>query len=246
MTNQRLRVIQLRALLVIAILAGWEALARSGLLFRDVVPSLVDIGHALISLLADPAYYFHLGWTLMEIVAALGLGAVTGLAAGLLLGANRFLGRAFIPFVYYLGSTPKLVFFPVMILFFGVGPASKIALGVLSCFFPVALSTAAGVREIDRVFVRVGRSFRARPRHMISKIYVPALRQPIINGLRLGLGITVIATLLAETKLSNRGLGHLISQAFTAFDMPQMYALLITAFALAIGANALLSRLARN
>ena len=243
--NARMLVLWLRTAIVVAILSGWEALARSGLLFRDVVPSLLDIGRALILLLADPAYYFHLAWTVMEIGAALALGALSGLAAGLLLGANRFLGRAFIPYIHYLGSTPKLVFFPVMILFFGVGPASKIALGVISCFFPVALSIAAGVRQMDRVLVRVGRSFRANPHHMIAKIYVPAMRLPIVNGLRLGLGITIVATLLAETKLSNHGVGHLIIQAFTMFDMPQMYALLITTFALAIGANVLLTRLAR-
>src|SRR5882762_10024803 len=59
------------------------------------------------------------------------------------------------------GPTPKIIFFPVMIMWFGVGPGSKIAMGAISCFFPIALSTAAGMRQIDKVLIRVGHSFRA-------------------------------------------------------------------------------------
>ena len=80
-------------------------------------------------------------------------------------------------------------------------------MGALSCFFPIAISAAAGVREIDRTLIRVGRSFRASPWQMVTKIYVPAMRAPIVNGVRLGLGVAIIGTLLAETKLSNRGIG---------------------------------------
>jgi NitT/TauT family transport system permease protein len=78
---------------------------------------------------------------------------------------------------------------------------------------------------------------------MATKIYLPAMRHPIINGVRLGLGVTIIGTLLAETKLSNRGVGFLIIQAYSIFDMPRMYAMLIVLFVLAIGANALVARL---
>ncbi len=69
------------------------------------------------------------------------------------------------------------------------------------------------------------------------------MRVPIVNGVRLGLGVAIIGTLLAETKLSNRGIGYLIIQAYSLFDMPRMYALLIVLFVLSIGANALIGRL---
>ena len=78
---------------------------------------------------------------------------------------------------------------------------------------------------------------------MVIKIYLPAMRHPIINGVRLGLGVALIGTLLAETKLSNNGIGFLIIQAYSTFDMPRMYAMLIVLFVLAIGANALIGRL---
>ena len=116
-------------------------------------------------------------------------------------------------------------------------------MGTISCFFPIVLSAAAGVRQIDKVLIRVGRSFRADTRQMITKIYLPAMRHPIINGVRLGLGIALIGTLLAETKLSNKGIGFLIINAYSTFDMPRMYANLIVLFVIAIGANALVGRL---
>jgi NitT/TauT family transport system permease protein len=232
----------LRVAIIVVVLAAWEALSRSGLLYRDVVPSLVAIGRALADLLSHGNYYSNLAVTAGEIGAALAIGGVGGLVVGIVLGANRFLARAFEPYIYYLGPTPKIIFLPVMILWFGIGSPSKIALGTLSCFFPVALSVAAGMRQIDKVLIRVGKSFRANTMQMVFKIYLPAMRHPVINGIRLGLGVALIGTLLAETRLSSQGIGFLINQAYSTFDMPRMYANLIVLFVLAIGANALIGR----
>jgi ABC-type nitrate/sulfonate/bicarbonate transport system permease component len=195
---------------------------------------------------AIPEFYRHLWVTFGEVAVAMVIGGLAGLAVGLALGANPFLSNAFERFLYYLGPTPKIIFFPLMIMWFGVGPGSKVAMGTISCFFPVVLNVAAGVRQIDSVLIRVGRSFRVSAWQMVTKIYLPALREPIVNGARLGLGVAVIGTLLAETKLSNQGLGYLIIHAYTIFDMPRMYALLILLFVVAIGANALVGRASRG
>jgi NitT/TauT family transport system permease protein len=233
----------LRIAIILGVLAVWEFLSHSGWLYRDVVPSLLAISRALIDLLSHADYYFNLSVTAGEIGTALLIGGLSGLAVGILFGAKRFLSKAFEPYLYYLGPTPKIIFFPIMIMWFGVGPGSKIALGTLSCFFPVALSAAAGMRQIDKVLIRVGNSFRASTWQMVVKIYLPAMRHPIINGIRLGLGVALIGTLLAETKLSNKGIGFLIIQAYSIFDMPRMYAMLIVLFVLAIGANSVVGRL---
>jgi ABC-type nitrate/sulfonate/bicarbonate transport system permease component len=233
----------LRVAIIVAVLAIWEYLAHSGWLYRDVVPSLVLIARALIDLLAHGQYYYNLGVTIGEIALALLIGGGAGLVVGLVLGANRFLSKAFEPYLYYLGPTPKIIFLPIAIMWFGVETPSKIALGTFSCFFPVALNVAAGMRQIDRVLIRVGESFRASTMQMVWKIYLPAMRHPVINGVRLGFGFALIGTLLAETRLSNKGIGFLIMQADSTFDMPAMYAMLIVLFVLAIGANALIGRL---
>jgi NitT/TauT family transport system permease protein len=257
----------LRVVIIVAVLATWELVAASGWLYRDVVPSLWAIGRALIKVLSEPImacqsdfafgpiqlrwtisepeFFCHLGRTFYEIGVGLAIGGLGGLAVGILLGGSKLLQRAFEPLLYYLGPTPKIIFFPVMIMWFGVGPDSKIAMGAVSCFFPIALNVAVGMREIDPVLIRVGKSFRANTWQMVTKIYLPAMRYPVINGLRIGLGVALIGTLLAETKLSNRGVGFLVIQAYSLFNMPQMYSLLIVLFVISIGANALIGRLGR-
>jgi ABC-type nitrate/sulfonate/bicarbonate transport system permease component len=235
-----------RAVAIVAILALWQVASSSGLFFRDVVPSLASVAAALIGLLGEAQLYRHLGVTVGELAGAVVLGAAAGLAVGLVLGANRFLARAYEPFLHYLGPTPKIIFFPVMIMWFGVGLGSKTAMGAISCFFPVALSVAAGMRGIDAVLVKVGRSFGASTRQMVTKIYLPALRAPLLNGLRLGFGVAVIGVLLAETKLSNQGIGFLVIQAYTKFDMPRMYSLLLVIFVFAGAMNALGTKLGRR
>jgi NitT/TauT family transport system permease protein len=237
------QVIALRVGILVVAALMWEGLARSGLFYRDVIPSLGPIAVAVMRLMTDPAFYWHLLATARETAAALLIGSLAGLAAGLALGINRSLGQAFEPHLYYLGPTPKIIFFPIMIMWFGVGSGSKIAMGAISCFFPVALSAAAGVRGIDPILIRVGKSFRAGTFQMITKISLPAMREPVINGLRLGLGVAIIGVLLAETKLSNHGLGFLIIQFYQRFDMPAMYALIAIVFALAILINAAVGRL---
>jgi NitT/TauT family transport system permease protein len=253
-------VTMLRIAIIVVTLASWEALSASGLLYRDVVPSLLAIAKALFDLLtvpdmpvdlspfglqgtaSIPAIYWHLYVTFYEIAIGLLIGGLSGLVAGIALGSSRLLRQAYEPLLYYLGPCPKIIFFPVMIMWFGVGPGSKVAMGAISCFFPVALNVAGGMREIDRVLIRVGRSFRANTWQMVTKIYLPAMRHPIINGIRIGLGVCLIGTLLAETKLSNSGVGFLVIQAYSLFNMPLMYALLIVLFVIAIGANALIGR----
>ena len=232
-------------LVALAVLAAtWQALASSGLLFRDVVPSLDALAAGLARVVSDPDFYRNLAVTAGELVAAVLIGAVTGVAAGLALGISPFASAAFERWLNYLGPTPKIILFPVLILLCGVGAGSKIAMGAVSCFFPLAIAVAAGVRGVDPVLLRVGRSFRARPAQAIAKIYLPAMVAPLLNGMRLGFGVALIGVLLAETKLSNQGIGFLVMQAYQRFDMPRMYGLLTFVVALAAAVNLLLQRLA--
>ena len=219
---------------------AWEALAASGLLYQGVVPSSFRVLAALGKLLASGDFYYNLEFTLIEVLASLAIGVSAGLAAGLALGASRFAGKAFEPYLHYLAPTPKIVFLPILLVLFGVDAGSKIAMGTLSCFFPMALSVATGVRQIDPVLLRVGRSFNLDFVQTIRKIYLPSLVLPIATGLKLGLGVAIIGCLLAEIKMSNRGLGFLVMQYYAQFRIPELYATLIVAFAAAALGNLLI------
>jgi ABC-type nitrate/sulfonate/bicarbonate transport system permease component len=244
--GRRSPVLAARLLAAALLLAAWQALAVSGLLFRDVVPGLDLIALALVRTIASTAFWSNLGVTAGEFLLAVALGGLLGVLCGLALGASRFLGQAYEHWVYWLAPTPKIIFFPVLLMLFGAGAESKVAMGALSSFFPVAISVAAGVRGVDSVLVRVGRSFRASALQMALKIYLPAVRAAVLNGLRLGFGVAAIGVLLAETKLSKAGIGFLLMDAYRLFDMPSMYALLILVVLLIAGLNAVLAQLSNR
>jgi NitT/TauT family transport system permease protein len=241
----RSRVTPIRVATLLALWVIWEGAAASGLLYEGVVPSSFKIIAALGRLLISGDLYWNLEFTVMEILAALAIGGGSALVIGLAVGANRFLGKAYESYLHYLAPTPKIVFLPVFLVLFGVDAGSKIAMGAISCFFPIVLSVASGVRQVDPVLLRVGRSFSLSLGQTIRKIYLPALVPPIATGLRLGIGVAVIGTLLAEIKMSNRGLGFLIMQFYAQFRTPEMYAVLIIMFALAAAANAAVGRFVR-
>jgi len=236
----------IRAIAALVILTCWQMLALSGLVFRDVVPPLQKVVGGLVALVATPAFYTNLVVTGGELAAALAIGGLAGLVVGFALGSSPFLSAAYERWLSYLGPTPKIILFPVMIMLCGVGAGSKVAMGAVSCFFPVAISVAAGVRGVDPTLRRVGRSLRVTAWQMFVKIELPAMAAPLVNGFRLGFGVAMIGVLLAETKLSNQGIGFMIINAYTRFDMPQMYALLIVTIAFAAIVNALAVRLARR
>ena len=228
------------------LLGGWQALALSGWLFQDVVPPLQALAAGLWGVLTDASFWRNAAVTGGELAAALAIGGMLGAALGLVFGASRFFAAAFERWMTWLAPTPKIILFPVLILFCGVGPGSKIAMGAVSCFFPVLLSTAAAVRGVDPVLLRVARSFRARFDQTVLKVYMPAAVAPILNGARLGFGVALIGVLLAETKLSNQGIGFAVMQAYTRFDMPRMYGLLIVVVGFAAAVNIAIGHAARR
>ncbi len=234
--------IRVATILVLAL--AWEAVAQSGLLLKDVVPSLAAIAMALAEELAGAAFYRHLGVTLAEIALGFALGAVPGILLGILFGARRVLGAAADPYILALATTPKIVFLPIVMLLVGIGFGSKVALGAISAFFPIAIATTAGLRALPPVYARVGRAFKLTAAQMTRKIYLPALAVPIVSGLRLGLGVCIIGVLLGELKLSRAGLGFLANDYYGQFRIAELYALIILIFVLAALANGVMSRIA--
>lgn len=236
--------LRIRYVTLAVILVLWELVARSGWLYQEVVPPLGKVGAALARLALDTATYRHLGVTAWEVLAGLALGYAAGVAFGLIAGARRTFGDAVAPYVDGIATAPKIIFLPIVMLLVGTGIGSKLALGALSAFFPVAINTAAGVRQMNPVFALVGRSFHLRAWQMATRVYLPALRHSLVTSMRLGFGLAVIGVLLAETKLSNAGLGFLANEHYSNFRVPDLYAVLILVFVLAVGSNSLMGRFA--
>ncbi len=236
---------RLQVATLLAVLAAWEALGASGLVYSGVLPSWSAILAALARLLLTPSFWLALGVTGLEIGLALCVGAVLGVLAGMALGTGSRIGVGLQRYLHYLASTPKIIFLPVVFLLFGIGPGSKV-IGAFACSFPLALGTAAAMRHIPRVLVRVGRSYRLTRWQMARLIYLPAMLAPIVSALRIALGVAFAACLVAEMRVSNRGLGSLIIDSYDHSRFADVYALLIVVIGLAVAGSTLLDRLARR
>jgi NitT/TauT family transport system permease protein len=235
---------RIRALTLACAWLAWEALARSGLVFEGVVPSSFTVLRSAAEQLADSAFYGHLWRSAYEIMVGFAIATLSGIAVGLAMGLSGFCGRMLHPWLNVLAPTPKIIFLPVLMILFGVEIGSKVAMAAISAFFPVVVATFDGALQVPPVLVRVAKSFKASRWHLMSKVYLPSMLPAVVTGMRLGLGVAIIGTLLAEIKLSNRGLGFLAIQRYEAFHIPDLYAVLLITFALAVLANALIGRLA--
>jgi ABC-type nitrate/sulfonate/bicarbonate transport system permease component len=236
----------IRAITIVVALAIWETLAHSGLFYKDVIPSSWKIVYALFEELISAGFYHDLGITLSEHVVGFVSGSALAIAAGIALGSSPYIRRACEPYLNALGSTPKIIFLPILFLVFGTGIESKMAKGALSAFFPVIFATILGMLLINEVHLRVGRSFNISWRHMITKIYVPSMISPLMVGLKLGMAIAVTGVLVAELKFANAGIGYRLSNYYDEFQIAPLYALIIVCFSLAAFAHVGMSAVQRR
>ena len=249
MAQARLRigkVAQIRVVTLLALLASYEAISHSGLVYRGAMPDLATVATALARILVDPGFYPNLLRTVEEVAGGLLIGGVLGIVCGLAFGISPFIAAMFDPWVRNLAPAPKIIFLPVLLLAFGIDAAPKIAMAALSAFFPVVVATYGGMRQVRPILLRVTRSYNATVLQTVAKVYLPSTMIPILGSLRLAVGVAFIGALLAEVKMSNRGLGFLIMQEYTAFRTPTMYALLIIVFVLAMLANAGMGAVAKR
>ena len=235
---------RLRVATLILAWAAWEALARSGVVFQGVVPSSLAVFSSAAALLGSPGFYAHLWRSTEEIGLGFVIGSAAGMAIGTAMGMSVFFGRIAHPYIPVFAPTPKIIFLPVLMILFGVDVGSKIAMGSISAFFPVVVATYDGVRLVPPVLLRVASSFRCSIWQIVAKVYFPSMLPAVVTGMRLGLGVAIIGTLLAEIKLSNRGLGFLAIQEYEGFHIPDLYAVLLITFALAVAANVAIGRVA--
>ena len=135
-------------------------------------------------------------------------------------------------------AIPAILLFPLYVLFFGIGPASKIAMGATIAFFPVVLNTIAGLSCVERLYVTAARSMGASPRQMFWSVMLPAAFPVFLTGLRMGLILAFLSILGSETIASFSGLGHRIVELGENMDTSKMFAYIVFVIAIALVLNA--------
>ena len=223
-----------RAALLLVALAAWEISARMLNPMLYVGPSRLPAALGRVLATRDlPPLPGHLWLTLVEIAAAYALAIAGGLWVGFVLGLKQTVGRVYEPLLSTLYAVPSVIWYPSLMLFLGLGPASKIAFGFLLGFFPLTLAVLAGIRQVPATLITVAVSMGAGQWTVFRKVMLPAMVSTLAGGLRTGLALSVVGVLVGELLGARAGLGYVINYAY-GLMMTAEYAALVVLVAVAV------------
>ncbi len=180
--------------------------------------------------------YEHLWVTLVETVLAFAIGTALGLGFGLWLALSPMAGAIADPYIKALNSMPRVILAPIFAVWFGLGIASKVALGVTLVFFIVFFNVYQGVKEVSPVVLANARMLGANRRQLLRHVYLPSATSWVFSSLHTSVGLAFVGAVVGEYLGSSRGVGYLILQAEGSFDINTVMAgiLVLTVFALAL------------
>lgn len=245
---------QLGVLVVVFVL--WHALTAPGLLptfFFDndrqaaffFGEPLVIFGRIWNWFFVSAEIYRHLWITLIETLLAFGIGTVAGLLMGLWLALSPVAAAIVDPYIKALNAMPRVILAPIFAVWFGLGIASKVALGFTLVFFIVFFNVYQGVREVSPVILANARMLGAGRRQLLRHVYLPSATSWVFSSLHTSVGLAFVGAVVGEYLGSSAGVGYLILQAEGSFDINTVMAgiLVLTAFALLLdGAVAMIER----
>lgn len=208
----------LGALSMLAFLGLWEIAVRAGAVNPLFTSSPSRIVATAIGMFADGSIYPHLRVSGEEFFSGFALAVVVGVPLGILMGWYSRVNAVLEPFVSALYATPRIALLPLVVIWFGIGLASKIAIVFLGAIFPILVNTITGVRTIDADFIKVARSFGATDRQMFLTVALPSSVPMLLTGLRLGLGHALVGIVVGEMYGATQGLGYLIAVAGARFQ----------------------------
>jgi NitT/TauT family transport system permease protein len=247
-THANLRIWQVGLLVVIFVL--WHVLTKPGLIppivFENDQQAAFFFGEPLKVLgriwawfVTNADIYQHLWVTLLETVLAFGIGTALGLACGLWLALSPMAALITDPYIKALNSMPRVILAPIFAVWFGLGVASKVALGVTLVFFIVFFNVYQGVKEVSPVVLANARMLGASGRQLLRHVYLPSATSWVFSSLHTSVGLAFVGAVVGEYLGSSRGVGYLILQAEGAFDINTVMAgiLVLTVFALALDAT---------
>ena len=226
---------------IAAVLALWALATNYGHVSPILLPKPQLVLFEFIDILRSGEFWPDLLLTLREVIAAFAIAASLGLLVGFLVSLSPVLVKVFEPLIAGVYAIPIILFLPLYVLFFGLGPSSKIALGATIAFFPIALNTIAGFISVDRHFVTVARSMGATPAMMIRYVLAPGALPIVLTGLRMSFTVALLAIIGSETIASLAGLGHRIVNLAENMEMPRMMAYIVFVVAIAATLNAAVS-----
>ncbi|MFF7969305.1 ABC transporter permease [Streptomyces sp. NPDC007903] len=243
--RRRVIVVVARVLLLVGVLGLWEALSRAEVIdpfnfsmpseIWDQITSWVLHGTALGSL-GEQIWY-----TLYEALLGWVIGVVAGVVLGIALGRVTFLADLFGPYIKVLNSIPRIVLAPIFLIWFGLGPASKVASAVVLVFFPVFFNAFQGAREVNRDLVANARILGATDRQVTLQVVIPSATSWIFTSLHVSFGFALIGAIVGEYIGATRGIGLLVAQSQGTLNSAGVYAAMVILAVVALLAEGLLT-----
>jgi ABC-type nitrate/sulfonate/bicarbonate transport system permease component len=235
--RQRIESLALGTVTIALLLVVWELLPhffpmQQGTRLFFTVPSRIFV--TLWQMFATGAIWAPLGVSASAFAIGLALAIVAGLPLGILLGRSATLNAMFDPFVTAFNATPRLVFLPLLMLWLGIGLASKVAIVFTGALFPLLINTHEGVRNADKLLINVVRSFGATGWDVARLVVIPNSLPFIVVGLRLAIGRAILGVVVAEFFGAQDGLGVVMVRAASSFNVDVVFAGLIVFAALSL------------
>lgn len=243
--NRRYAVLFWRWAILLAILGGWEAGARSGLIDEFFFSKPSAIWERLVEWTvegtSEGSLWLHLWVTMEEAMLGFAIGSVAGIVVGIALGRNRMLSDIFSIYIKVFNSIPRVVLAPIFIMIFGLGIGSKVALAFIMVFFVVFANAFQGVREADRNLMANAQILGARGWQLTRSVVIPSAMSWIFASLHVSFGFAIIGAIVGEFVGSRHGIGLLINIAKGTFDSAGMYAAIVVIMIVALAAEYLMT-----
>jgi len=243
--RKRIRRSLLAPLTLLGFVVAWEAIVRIRGYPAFILPSPGDVLAELAQSVITPSFWTHIGVTLTEITGGLLVGASLAIVLGYLVAKSATLDAMLSPLFVASQAIPIVAVAPLLTIWFGYGLTPKVVTSALIVFFPVLISTAAGVRSVEPNLRDLMHSLRAGRRQMLFKLEAPAALPMALSGLKVGATLAVIGAIVGEFVNSDKGLGFLIKQGIGEYNTAATFATLIALSAIALalyGSVALLER----
>ncbi|MFZ0421872.1 MAG: ABC transporter permease [Xanthobacteraceae bacterium] len=231
--------IQVAALLCMLLL--WFLATNVWHVSSILLPRPLDVWYQLIDVVRSGEFIRDLRVTFGELAAAFAFATILGVSAGYFVSRSSYLIKVFEPLFAAIYAIPIILFLPLYVMIWGLGPASKIALGATISFFPIVLSTIVGFGNVDRTLAAAARSMGANNTQMFRHVLLPAALPVMLAGLRMGFTVALLSVIGSETIASLAGLGHRIVNLAESMEMARMFAYIVFVVAIVAFLNWALS-----
>jgi len=236
--RRMLAIILIRVVSLATVLIAWQWFGA------DINPALFTtpaaVGRAAVTMIGSGELWNYLWPSLIVLAIGLALASIIGIAVGLVLARFWVIDVAFGVYITFLYSIPTVALVPLIVLWAGFETTAKVIILFLFAFFPMAINTYQGVKNVDPRLLEVGRAFRCSERQLWANIVLPGALPFIITGLRLAVGRGLIGMVLADLYTAVSGIGYLIVRAAGTYQVDKMFVPIVTLGVLGVALTALL------